>query len=57
MNNTEMGIRLGVEIQRHFAPYIGARWEQTYGDTRDMARAEGEPTSLTAFVVELRAWY
>jgi Copper resistance protein B precursor (CopB). len=33
------------------------RWEQTYGETKDMARAEGEPTSSTAFVIGLRAWY
>ncbi|MES1933959.1 copper resistance B [Salinisphaera shabanensis T35B1] len=57
LNNTEMGVRLRYEIRREFAPYIGVRWEQTYGDTKDMARAEGEPTSSTAFVIGLRAWY
>lgn len=57
LNNTEMGVRLRYEIQREFAPYIGVRWEQTYGDTKDMARAEGEDTSSTAFVIGLRAWY
>lgn len=57
LNSTEMGIRLRYEIQREFAPYIGVRWEQTYGDTNDMARAEGEPTSSTAFVIGVRAWY
>ena len=57
LNNTEMGIRLRYEIRREFAPYIGVRWEQTYGDTKDLARAEGESTSSTAFVIGLRAWY
>ena len=57
LNNTEMGLRLRYEFMREFAPYIGVRWEQTYGDTKDMARAEGEATSSTAFVVGLRAWY
>ncbi len=57
LNNTEMGIRLRYAIKREFAPYIGVRWEQTYGETRDIARAEGEDSSSTAFVVGLRAWY
>lgn len=57
LNNTEMGLRLRYAIKREFAPYIGVRWEQTYGNTRDMARAEGESTSSTAFVIGLRAWY
>ena len=57
LNNTEMGIRLRYEMQREFAPYVGVRWEQTYGETRDIAQAEGEPTSSTAFVVGIRAWY
>ncbi len=57
LNNTEMGIRLRYEIKREFAPYIGVRWEQTYGETKDIAQAEGEETSSTAFVVGIRAWY
>ena len=57
LNNTEMGIRLRYEMQREFAPYVGVRWEQTYGETRDIAQAEGEPTSSTALVVGIRAWY
>ncbi|WP_353250913.1 copper resistance protein B [Salinisphaera sp. T31B1] len=57
LNNTEMGVRLRYEIRREFAPYIGVRWEQKYGDTKDIARAEGESTSSTAFVVGVRAWY
>lgn len=57
LNNTEMGLRLRYELRREFAPYIGVRWEQTYGDTKDFARREGEDTSSTAFVVGVRAWY
>jgi copper resistance protein B len=57
LNNTEMGIRLRYEVKREFAPYIGVRWEQKYGDTKDMARAAGENTSSTAFVIGVRAWY
>ena len=57
LNNTELGLRLRYEFVREFAPYIGVRWEQTYGETKDMAQAEGESTSSTAFVIGLRAWY
>lgn len=57
LNNTEMGIRLRYELRREFAPYIGVRWEQAYGETKRIARAEGEETSTTALVVGIRAWY
>ncbi|MES1956229.1 copper resistance protein B [Salinisphaera hydrothermalis] len=57
LRNTEMGLRLRYEIRREFAPYIGVRWDQKYGDTKDMLRAAGESTSSTAFVVGIRAWY
>ncbi|HET7314992.1 copper resistance protein B [Salinisphaera sp.] len=57
LRSTEMGLRLRYQIRREFAPYIGVRWEQQYGDTKDMAEAAGEPTSSTAFVIGIRAWY
>lgn len=57
LNGTEAGLRLRYEIKREFAPYIGVRWERLHGDTRDLARAEGEPLSRTSFVIGLRAWF
>lgn len=57
LNSTEMGLRLRYEFVREFAPYVGVRWEQTYDETKDLAREEGESTSSTAFVIGLRAWY
>lgn len=57
LNNTEMGLRLRYEIKREFAPYIGVRWEQLYGDTGDIAENEGEPTSVTSFVLGVRVWF
>lgn len=57
LNSTEIGIRLRYEIRREFAPYIGVRWERSYGETRDLAKSAGESTSATAFVVGFRAWY
>jgi copper resistance protein B len=55
--STEAGIRLRYEIRRELAPYIGVRWEQLYGDTRDLARDHGEPTSSTSLVVGIKAWF
>lgn len=57
INNTEAGLRLRYEIKREFAPYIGVRWERLHGNTRDLARAEGESASETAFVAGFRMWY
>lgn len=57
INSSELGIRLRYEIRRELAPYIGISWEQRFGDTADIAQAEGEATSTTFFVVGLRAWF
>lgn len=57
LNSTEAGLRLRYEIKREFAPYVGIRWERLHGDTRDFARAEGEPRSRTSLVIGLRAWF
>lgn len=57
LQNTELGLRLKYQVAREFVPYIGVRWEQKYGDTHDIAHAEGETDSSTAFVVGLSAWY
>ena len=53
----EAGIRLRYEITRQIAPYIGIHYEQLLGDTRDIARSEGEETSDTQAVVGIRFWF
>lgn len=57
INNTELGLRLRYEVRREFAPYIGISWEQLHGGTADLARGEGEPTSVTSLVLGFRAWF
>lgn len=57
VNTTEMGLRLSYELRRELAPYIGIAWERFYGGTADLARDDGEPTSLTSFVVGVHAWF
>ena len=51
------GLRLRYEIVRELAPYVGIAWEELTGDTADLARAAGEPTSSTSLLVGLRFWY
>lgn len=55
--NRELGLRLRYEMRREFAPYIGISWDQLYGGTADLARDEGEPTSVTSLVLGVRAGF
>lgn len=57
LNELEFGIRLRYEIIREFAPYAGVSWAQLYNDKSDFARASGEKTSETNWVLGLRAWF
>ena len=55
--DASFGIRLRYEIRREFAPYIGVHWTKKFGGTADFARAAGNDTSDTQFVIGFRAWY
>lgn len=57
LTDAEVGLRLRYEFKREFAPYIGVHHERSFGDTADYARAAGEATRDTRFVVGLRAWF
>ncbi|MDA3935219.1 MAG: copper resistance protein B [Gammaproteobacteria bacterium] len=57
VNSTVVGLRLRYEIVREFAPYIGVRWEELYGETRYLAKRAGEPTSVTSLVLGFRIWF
>ncbi len=51
------GIRLRYEIRREFAPYLSVEWSETFGDTKDLARAAGEDTSEIRLVAGVRFWF
>ena len=51
------GLRLRYEIYRELAPYIGINWEKKFGSTADLAKAKGEDSSYTEWVLGLRAWF
>ena len=57
LNSLRLGLRLRYEFRREFAPYVGVRWWRLYGETADMARADGEPTDDLAVVAGIRAWF
>jgi len=52
-----IGARLRPALRRGLGPYAGVSWRQTYGRTKRMARAEGEPASNLSVVVGVRAWF
>jgi len=57
VNSTELGLRLRYHLRREVAPYIGVAWAQLYGDSKDSAREEGEPSALTSFVLGVSFWF
>jgi copper resistance protein B len=57
LSDMSFGLRLGYEIKREFAPYIGVNWSKKFGGTADHARDAGEKVSDTQFVMGIRAWF
>ena len=57
LTDTELGARLRYELRRELAPYVGVTWKERYGETKRLARADGEPGSLISFVVGVRIWF
>lgn len=57
LSTAELGLRLRYEVRREFAPYLGISWDRKFGKTADYARALGEDTEATSFVVGLRAFF
>jgi len=57
LNGLTLGLRLRYELMREFAPYVGIRWQDQYGDTADLTRAEGEDTEKTSLVAGVRWWF
>jgi copper resistance protein B len=57
IDTIEIGVRLRYEIVREFAPYVGIEQSWRLGRSADFARAAGEDTSTTNFVVGVRFWF
>lgn len=57
LSDASLGLRLRYEIRRRFAPYVGVVWKQRFGDTADMARAQGDSAHDWEGVLGLRMWF
>lgn len=57
LNSVRVGMRLGYEVTRRFAPYLGAYWKKQYGDTGDLSRADGDATEDTGVVAGVRLMF
>lgn len=57
LSDVSLGLRLRYEFQREFAPYIGVNWSKKFGQTGDLAEAEGTDASDTQIVAGIRAWF
>lgn len=57
VTDAELGLRLRYEVRREAAPYIGVSYDRKFGGTADYARAHGEDTEATTFVIGIRAWF
>lgn len=57
LSDSDIALRLRYDINRKIAPYVGVVWSHLYGGTADYARAAGDSTSDTQYVVGVRAWW
>lgn len=57
VNGAEIGLRLRFELRREFAPYVGATWASTYGETAQLRRAAGQDRETWRAVAGVRLWF
>ena len=57
LSSTDVGVRMRYEVRREFAPYIGVTWNNTFGETRELAEASGDAVSRLRLVAGLRLWH
>ena len=57
LSDAVAGLRLRYEVNRQFAPYVGVEWASKFGQTADLAKADGNPRSETLWVAGVRFWF
>ena len=57
LSSAAAGLRLRYEFAREFAPYLGVRWANQFGDTRSLSEAAGEDARRLSWVAGLRFWF
>ena len=57
LSSTDIGVRMRYEVRREVAPYVGVTWNNTFGETRELAEASGDAVSRLRLVAGLRLWH
>lgn len=57
LSDVDSGVRLRYEVSRKFAPYVGVSYQQFFGKTADIKRADGSKTSDVRALVGVRTWF
>ena len=57
LERIETGARLRYEIRPELAPYIGMKWERSFGGMARATRGAGERASAVTAVAGLRAFF
>jgi len=57
LSSSELGLRLRYELSRKFAPYLGMKWQKSYGSTADLLKQEKTKASDVSMVAGLRFWF
>jgi copper resistance protein B len=57
LNDLELGLRLRYEVRRELAPYLGLTWTRKLGNTRDLARRQGDEVDDFSLLLGLRFWF
>lgn len=56
-NDIELGLRLGYQLAREFAPYIGVSWNRAFAETAVLRRDAGGIASDVQGVAGVRFWF
>lgn len=57
LSDLKLGLRIRYEWKREFAPYLGVRWVDHFGDTADLRRSAGEDADEFQWLAGIRAWF
>ncbi|WP_223669170.1 copper resistance protein B [Kangiella shandongensis] len=57
LSDTEISLQLRYEVTPKFAPFIAISRNNSYGDTVNFLRAEGESANSTEYKIGFRAWF
>jgi copper resistance protein B len=57
LSGLDGGVRLGYQLSRKFAPYVGYTYTGVFGQTATFSRQAGQPTSASRIVFGIWSWH